>query len=485
MSWTRRQAAAALAASALLPLAGGVLGCAAGGRSRRRRVIAAPANFDAVAAEARARVDALRAAVPAPAVDVTRRRLLRSAADATERTLDDDIVEGAVFSATAADGRRIEVATGDTTGPGLQAAAELLAEQARASGFAPAGDAPSGAGIVPATEVALHGGGADARPAVAASAAIELTERLLARARNAGGSRIVFRGALAEVEDARHLHVGPDGERRQRIVRGRAEVTLIATAGARAYVDRAHASAVGSLGRLDIPGRDIDIAADNALALLTSRAVSARSVELLLAPGVAALLAGDVVARRFAGGVDEAAPGPGSVLGSSLVAIADRPRSLDYGVAAFDDRGRTATESVLVDAGVARAGLGFFRRPTPTAAARPCASNLAWQPAGAATGDDLLAGLDGGLAVEGGLDAVYSPASGRVTLRAARGREIRGGKLTGRLFGPIVIRARLVDLLGAVDAVSGASRTFAGRQNGLAVAVSAPFVRTQGEVTGG
>src|SRR5690606_5105171 len=111
-------------------------------------------------------------------------------------------------------------------------------------------------------------------------------------------------------------------------------------------------------------------------------------------------------------------------------------------------------------------------------AARPAPTNLCLR-AGDGSVDDLVAAVDEGMLLEGPLAGRCDPVTWRGELQVARAREIRRGKLTGRLYGPALLHGDVVALLGATRLVSADRASLAAGADASAVA---PAVLTRGAI---
>lgn len=512
MDWTRRTVLRALgatvAAPVLLPL---VHACRAGGD----RPPGSPEPALRGVAEIR---DQLREVV----TDLSRRfgqasalagvrRIGGAVVDTGERSVGHQVMTSLVLTVAIRE-RVFEEATADLGAAGITRAADALRARAAAT-YQPSQPprplaAPRNHALVPA-----RGPGAGSTLASAPGAWLAGVEHLHARARRVGGSQVVYRGAYVTVDDGETVFMGEGRDLAQRVVRTRAGVMLVAQgtsrgrdagaarAGARLHAAEAAQGGILGLDALELPDAALAAAADRVLALVTPAPPPQGLMDVILAPDLAALILHRCVApvlcadRWLAG---EARARVGHAIGASPVTVIDDPTAPDgYGSYAFDDEGQDAARVVLVDAGVLAAPLtdrrsaralglrrtGHGRRAGAGEPAAPLPSNIALAP-GPARPEALVAGIERGLLLEGGLLARTDPGTWRFVARAARAHEIRRGKLTGVLFGDLHVHGDVPGLLAAVQAVSAEPQRFClGGGATVAASAASPFVWTQAHVS--
>ena len=474
--WSRRTVLAALGLS---PLA---IACGGTGGKRKRETVPAP-SMASTRETLRELVASMSARFPYAAALAVARRRSRGFSDASRTRFDSELRTEVVFTAAEANGAIRERATTDISPDGLAAAAaDLLAEPGRRAELSRGADIP----------VALAG---DPRKT---ERWLPRIEKLYRRALRHGGSRVVHRAAYLDIDDADVIYVGDGRDVAQRIVRTRAGVLFVGSIGRANHADVAERA--GATGIDDILPNDdeLEAAADDTLSLLTARPIAAGEHDLVLAPSVSGLLAARCVAPaltadRWNAGDSAAAPLRGHSAGSEHVTLLDDPTLAGgYGSYAFDDEGRAADGPTrLIDAGVvaqpltARAAVVLDlprtpngRRAGPLWPAMPSPSNLFFAAGSAGTREQVIASVDDGLLLEGGESAHGAPTAWSATVRIARAREIKGGKLTGRLYGPVLLVDSVPRLLAGVTA---ASDTVERRAAG-AMSMGGPYLVTRGKV---
>jgi predicted Zn-dependent protease len=387
--------------------------------------------------------------------------------------------DGALLAMRAADGRWHELATSVLSATGVAAAADALIASAGTSargrragvlGFGP----PRTFGAV---DDPSHGGlgapGADDSLLARVSTMVAADRTLT--------SRIVYAAGAIDVDDATVWSVAPGHDLAQRIVRVRRSATRVAWNGTRPVVSEV---ARGWAGPIDHPaGGELDGAAlgratRDALELMTPGDFAAGARPVVLDPSLLAALF-DAIASELL--TSTAARRPevaarlalGAGIGGELVTVTDDPTAAGaYGGFAFDDDGAIAAPLVLIDRGHVAARLadragaealgngapaGRGRRAGHLGAIAPTASHLRVA-AGAVARDALLG--DDGMILEGGGAVSIDASTGQVTIAAARARELRGGRTTGRVYANVELVGEVAALLGSITALSADTEMF-------------------------
>jgi TldD protein len=488
--WSRREVLAALAATGTAPGWAALLGC---GGARRAPEAPAPVPLE-TAGELRALLRQVAADLAGRFRSVAVRgeigELTRAVVEPEERRFDRRRRASVVLAGF--DGATwFEQVTPDVTAEAIKAAAAALSARARGPGRAMKAAAPSDA-RGPRLRVDPRG-----RPA---ADWLERTVRLQERAAQMGGSRIVYRAATLEVDDSEVLLLGDGRDAAQRLVRTRARVLYLGWTGSALAAEEAAGAGALGLEAAELDQRELERAAEGALTLLTTGQLPRGELDLVLEPSVAAL-----VVKGCARGFDadswprgRAASLEGRAAAAPSITLRDDPTAAGaYGGYRFDDEGWPARAATLIERGVVRGPLcdaaaaaalrrprtGHGRRagPLEPVEAHPSHLELA---AGARTRDELIAAVDGtGYLVEGGLEGSGDPASWRLAVRARRAREIARGRLTGRVYGPVVVAGEAPALLGAVRALGEATEVHAWRvargSGALATSVTAPGLVTR------
>ena len=155
-------------------------------------------------------------------------------------------------------------------------------------------------------------------------------------------------------------------------------------------------------------------------------------------------------------------------VGSPLVNIYDDP-SLPgaFGSYFFDDEGMMCRSTQIVENGIFRRGITDFysasalgiprsangRRQDYSRKAYARMSNTFFG-AGTSTLEDMLAQVDHGIYLDKWSSGMEDPKGWGIQVTCHYGHEIKGGKITNRVFAPIGISGYVPDVLGSISAVS-------------------------------
>ena len=346
----------------------------------------------------------------------------------------------------------------DTTAPGpIRAAAAALVAEAPAGDATPlAIGAPEDRAVVVARDPAAMGTADWSREA----------EALAERAAAGASSRIVYRAAYVTCDDERHWVVTAAVDRSQRLVRTRIGATAVAWQGTAPIAGTAER--VGGLApdqRL-LSDDDLARARADALAFYDAAPIEWRpEAEVILAPALVAAIVDAAWDRATAWGAATVADDP-TVPGG-------------YASYFFDDLG--AVPAPLPLGGTSAPSTGRLRRDPVSGRLVRAPSNLVMQ-AGALGLDGLEALVADGLIVDGAVDLRMN-ARGELAVRAARARELTGGKRSGRSWRDVELRGDAAAILGAIRAVGDRPEAVAPPDDtGPARAIVVPWVATRAGV---
>ena len=231
----------------------------------------------------------------------------------------------------------------------------------------------------------------------------------------------------------------------------------------------------GSAGweRLIWSDEEIQEVIDSALALLSAERIEPGEYRIITAPNVS----GVICHESFGHGVEtdmflkeraRAAHFIDKVVGSDLVNIADDPSQPgSFGSYFFDDEGQMASSTQIVEQGVFRRGItdrysataleiprsANGRRQDYSRKAYARMSNTFFAP-GTSTLDQMLAQVDQGIYLDKCSSGMEDPQGWGIQVTCHYGHEIKGGKITDRIFAPIGITGYVPDVLQSIGAVS-------------------------------
>jgi TldD protein len=224
---------------------------------------------------------------------------------------------------------------------------------------------------------------------------------------------------------------------------------------------------------LDFTDEEIQKLVDSAVALLSSERIEPGEYQLITSPGVS----GVICHESFGHGVEtdmflkqraRAAHFIDRPVGSSLVNIMDDPsKPGGYGSYFFDDEGRMASPTQVVENGLFRRGITDFysatalhiprsangRRQDYSRKAYARMSNTYFDE-GTSALDEMLAQVDHGIYLDKWSSGMEDPQGWGIQVTCHYGHEIKGGRITDRVFSPIGISGYVPDVLQSISAVS-------------------------------
>lgn len=268
----------------------------------------------------------------------------------------------------------------------------------------------------------------------------------------------------------------------QRVQRVRIFLVVI-VAGEDGQIQYDYTSKSGAAGWevLNFTDDEIQTLVDSAVALLSAERIEPAEYQIISAPGVS----GVICHESFGHGVEtdmflkqraRAAYFIDHSVGSPLVNILDDPsRAGEFGSYFFDDEGRMASPTQIVENGIFRRGITDFYSATALEIPRSAngrrqdysrksyarMSNTYFD-AGTSTLEDMLAQVDHGIYLEKWSSGMEDPQGWGIQVTCHYGHEIKGGKITDRVFSPVGISGYVPDVLQSISAVSAELRLAAG-----------------------
>lgn len=258
----------------------------------------------------------------------------------------------------------------------------------------------------------------------------------------------------------------------QRVQRVRLTVIVVMAGPNGVRYDLNTKDATGGWEKLTFSDEELQSLIDNTAALLTAERIEPGEYTVITAPGVT----GTICHESFGHGVEtdmflkeraKAAHFIDQVVGSPLVNIWDDPSIPGaHGSYFFDDEGMLATPTKIVESGIFRRGitdqysamaLGIprsanGRRQDFTRKVYARMSNTFFA-RGTTPVADLFAQVDRGIYLEKWSSGMEDPQGWGIQVTCRFGREIRNGKLTGRMFAPIGVSGYVPAVLQSIRAV--------------------------------
>jgi TldD protein len=282
------------------------------------------------------------------------------------------------------------------------------------------------------------------------------------------------KNAIARATHVRtqELFVGPTRRLYQDLRRAEMVCMVVMEEGGRAADLHGGRGRQGGAEHLSLPDADIERLVDDCARLLTASRVPGGTYRCVFDPDMAGLFAheafghgteADMFTKRRAKGADYM----GKRVASELVDMFDNPALEGHAASyAFDHEGQLAAPTQIITKGILTAPMTDLvsasklgvprsangRRESVQRKAYTRMSNTYFGP-GKDKHEDLVASLDDGLLVRHARNGMEDPKGWGIQCEAYMAEEIKGGKRTGKVFGPVIITGYVPDLLMSIDGV--------------------------------
>ncbi len=232
-------------------------------------------------------------------------------------------------------------------------------------------------------------------------------------------------------------------------------------------------SKLGGAELLDEMGHDLEHHVGVALELLDAEPITPGEYECVCDPSTT----GMIVHEAFGHGVEmdmfvkkraKAQEYIGEYVASPLVTMHDSACAVDQAATYFfDDEGTMAHDTVIIDKGVLKTGISDYqsakilgtvptgngRRESYKRKAYTRMTNT-WFEGGTDSVEDMISSIKYGFLLEDPSSGMEDPKNWGIQCMVSIAREIKDGKLTGKIFSPIVLTGYVPDLLKSVSAMS-------------------------------
>ncbi len=331
---------------------------------------------------------------------------------------------------------------------------------------------------------------------------IERCDSLRRRLRDAA-PRAVEALAIQRDSSLTSIFVNRVGMATQQITRTALILQLFVSDGERRQFDAISQGGTGGLERIDVTDDELAECAETAEALLGARPPRPGTYDAVTDPSTSGILAHEA----FGHGVEtdmflkeraRAAEYVGRRVGSDAVTIMDDATYPGcYGSYFVDDEGQLATPTTIIRNGIFQRGLTDLysatrlgiprsangRRESVQRKAYARMSNTFFA-AGDRSADELVAELDDGLVICRGMSGMEDPKGWGIQISTLFAREVKHGRPTGVLYGPIAMTGYVPDLLANVTGLSTEVEFTAGRcgkgwKEIVPVASGGPYLRTR------
>ena len=232
-------------------------------------------------------------------------------------------------------------------------------------------------------------------------------------------------------------------------------------------------STLGGAELLDEMSKNTEYSCKCALELLNSEPPTAGTYDVICMPDVTGLIAHEA----FGHGVEMdmfvkdralAKEYLGKQVASPLVTMHDNAKTfLESATYFFDDEGTPSHDTIIIKDGILQTGLndlhssnvlnvnpsGNGRRESFERKVYSRMTNTYFE-AGNDSLEDMIASIDYGILLENGASGMEDPKNWGIQCMVNVGREIKNGKLTGKIFSPVCISGYVPDLLKSISMIS-------------------------------
>lgn len=228
----------------------------------------------------------------------------------------------------------------------------------------------------------------------------------------------------------------------------------------------------GGAEHLALPDEDIDQLVEDCARLLRATRVPGGTYRCVFDPDMAGLFAheafghgteADMFTKRRAKGQDYM----GKRVGSDLVDMFDNPALPGHAASYFfDHEGQLASSTQIITHGILTApmtdlvsasklGIPRSANGRRESVARKAYTRMSNTYFGTGTDkhDDLVASLDDGLLIRHARNGMEDPKGWGIQCEAYMAEEVKGGRRTGKVFGPVIVTGYVPDLLMSIDGV--------------------------------
>ncbi len=263
-------------------------------------------------------------------------------------------------------------------------------------------------------------------------------------------------------------------------------------------------SMLGGAEILDRLRASIRTCVDGVISLLDSQPIEPGEYECVCAPNVTGIIAHEA----FGHGVEmdmfvkkraQAEMFLGKQIASPIVTMHDTASAAaQTGSFFFDDEGTLAGDTVVIQNGILVAGMcdqlsaerlgtkptGNGRRESYERKAYARMTNTYFE-GGPDSVEDMIASIDDGFLLESSSSGMEDPKNWGIQLIVDMAREIKAGKLTGRVFSPVVLTGYVPDLLKSITMMSpkvelsGAGACGKGYKEWAKVSEGGPYIKAR------
>ena len=286
--------------------------------------------------------------------------------------------------------------------------------------------------------------------------------------------RILDAQAAVAYRVYRKLFLSEHRDLDQTVMWTNAMVAVLASRGQEIKMSYHPFSVLGGAELLDQMDGGVEQAARDALDLLDSQPIPPGEYDCVCDPSTT----GMIVHEAFGHGVEmdmfvkdraQAKDFIGEYVASPLVTMHDGSAVDESATAFFDDEGTLTGDTVIIDRGILKTGMcdalsaarlgvmptGNGRRESYERKAYTRMTNTYFQ-GGESAPEEMIASIENGFLLETPSSGMEDPKNWGIQCMVTTAKEIKDGKLTGKIYSPIVLTGYVPDLLKSVTMMSGA-----------------------------
>lgn len=246
---------------------------------------------------------------------------------------------------------------------------------------------------------------------------------------------------------------------------------------------------------------------DVAVKLLDAERLTPGEYDIICAPDVSGLIAHEAFGHgvemdMFVKNRAKAVEYLSKPVGSGHVTMHDGAKSA-YNVSSylFDDEGTLGSDTKVIDQGILKTGIsdvlsalklgtaptGNGKRESFERKAYARMTSTLFK-GGQDTLKDMIGAIDHGYLLEGVMSGMEDPKNWGIQCMLIQGKEIKDGKLTGKIVSPVIMTGYVPDVLHAVDMVSEEVKVYGtgtcgkGHKEWVKTADGGPFIKTRGRL---
>lgn len=285
-------------------------------------------------------------------------------------------------------------------------------------------------------------------------------------------SRLMDAWVTFGYQEYHKLFLSPNRDLEQSILLAVASLTISAVKGEEVQMSYRGYSNLGGAEVLDHMEKDIPELADTAIALLQAEAITPGTYDCICTPDVTGMIAHEAFGHgvemdMFAKDRALAKDFIGTRVASDLVTMHDGCAMNEVATYFFDDEGTLSHDTVILKDGILQAGIsdaqsamhlgteptGNARRESYERKSYARMTNTYFVP-GKDKVEDMIKSIKYGMLLDESSSGMEDPKNWGIQLMVNFAREIKDGKLTGRIFCPVVMTGYVPDVLKSISMVS-------------------------------